>query len=342
MKKSILFSVLAAVSLYAANLPEYEVRPNVSGVHFDSGISLEEGFTYGVDLAKRINDKYMINLSYKREPFDYENNMGTTHVDMYMLNAEYYFYEKENIQSYLTAGLSYVDIDREVGNTNDMTGFNYGIGAKYLINEDAGLFVEVRHLTTFKDDENQLVYSAGVLIPFGYKAAPEPKAPEVKEELVFAKKEAPEVKAAPVFPTDSDKDGVFDEQDKCPNTDLKFEVDEEGCTINYTLNVNFEYDKAELTPESIKLIEEFRVFMDEPKKISVELQGHTDSRGSEKYNQALSERRAKAVYDKLIELGVPKERLSYVGYGESRPLVVENNLEENYAKNRRVEAVVLK
>ena len=340
MKKLMILATLGLVSLYGAKIPEYEIRPNVSGVVFENNHSLDNGYTYGVDFAKRINDKYMANFSFKRKIFDYENNLGSTFVNIFALNAEYYYYEKDNIQSYITAGLSYLDINNEIVGTDDMLGINYGIGAKYLINDDAGLFAEIKHLTTFDENENQFIYTVGLLIPFGYKASPLPVVPAVDEDLVFSKKVEPT--EVSLFPNDDDRDGVTNDRDKCPDSDLRYEVDEDGCTISYTLHVNFEFDSSVLTESSMNIIKEFSIFMDEPKKLNIEIQGHTDSRGSDKYNQKLSERRAKAVYDGLISAGITQDRLQYVGYGETQLLIIENDLAENFAKNRRVQAVILK
>jgi OOP family OmpA-OmpF porin len=324
--------------LDAAKLPEYEIRPNVSSVSFENSLGLRSGYTYGADFAKKINKDFMANFSFKRRVLDYQTGVNaSTFTNIYGLNAEYYYFEEGDMQSYLTAGLSYVNPQDKYLDVDNMFGINYGVGIKYLINEDAGLFAEIKHLTTFDDDENQLVSSVGVLIPFGYEKEKEPAKPVIaapeKEEII--------PKDEFVF-LDDDKDGVVNEMDKCPNTDPKYEVNEEGCKIHYTLLVNFEYDSAKLTKDSYKVIEEFALFMDEPKKLNAEIQGHTDSRGSDEYNQDLSERRAKSVYNALINYGISKDRLKYVGFGEKQPLVEEDGTESTYFQNRRVEAVILK
>jgi len=72
----------------------------------------------------------------------------------------------------------------------------------------------------------------------------------------------------------------------------------------------------------------------------VRIAGHTDSRGSDEYNQRLSEARAKSVYEYLISQGISADRLSYIGYGESRPIDT-NDTEEGRQNNRRVELEIL-
>ncbi|NIQ98388.1 MAG: OmpA family protein, partial [Desulfuromonadales bacterium] len=68
-------------------------------------------------------------------------------------------------------------------------------------------------------------------------------------------------------------------------------------------------------------------------------QGHCDERGSDSYNLALGEKRARAAHDYLVSLGISPERLSIISYGEERPLV-QQSTENAWAKNRRAEFVV--
>lgn len=75
--------------------------------------------------------------------------------------------------------------------------------------------------------------------------------------------------------------------------------------------------------------------------LAIEIQGHTDNIGEDKMNEKLSENRAKAVYDFLIKNGISAKRLSYKGYGETKPNF-DNNTEEGRQKNRRTEFIVTK
>lgn len=73
---------------------------------------------------------------------------------------------------------------------------------------------------------------------------------------------------------------------------------------------------------------------------NIEIGGHTDSQGTAESNQQLSENRAKAVFDYLVEKGIATERLTYKGYGETKPKMT-NDTEEGRLENRRVECVIL-
>ncbi len=158
-------------------------------------------------------------------------------------------------------------------------------------------------------------------------------------------------------PIDSDGDGVCDGLDKCPNTPAGAKVDASGCPVSeaqqhetellqtgvITLHdINFETAKANILPDSRPHLDAVGEVLSKYPQLKIEIGGHTDSRGSDAYNLALSRRRAAAVRTYLLQ-HFPKVKASQLtakGYGESKPLVA-NDSPENMAKNRRVEFVVL-
>ena len=105
-------------------------------------------------------------------------------------------------------------------------------------------------------------------------------------------------------------------------------------------NIFFEFDKAELLPESRQELDKLGDILFDYPHMVIQISGHTDNIGSSDYNAKLSESRAKAVVDYLIEKGTNKNRLSYQGYGDTRPLAT-NATPEGRAKNRRVEFLIL-
>lgn len=104
--------------------------------------------------------------------------------------------------------------------------------------------------------------------------------------------------------------------------------------------VNFDYDKAVIRADAKPILDEAASTLKEEGTINISAQGHTDSRGSDKYNQNLSERRAQAVKDYLVKAGVPANRIDVVGKGESAP-VATNDTDGGRAENRRVELLIL-
>ncbi len=142
---------------------------------------------------------------------------------------------------------------------------------------------------------------------------------------------------------DSDGDGVVDRLDQCPDTPAGDRVDAQGCSLPGTLvlkGVHFDFAKANLRADARASLAETVALLRRYPGMKVEIAGHTDSRGSDERNQELSERRAQAVMDHLIGEGIPAERLSARGYGESEP-VADNRAHAGRALNRRVELRIL-
>jgi outer membrane protein OmpA-like peptidoglycan-associated protein len=101
-------------------------------------------------------------------------------------------------------------------------------------------------------------------------------------------------------------------------------------------NIFFDTDKYDLKPESMTELVRLTDLLNKNPGLSIELSGHTDNVGTDAYNQKLSENRARAVYDYLVANGITSGRLSYAGYGLTRP-VDTNDTEEGRANNRRTE-----
>jgi len=143
---------------------------------------------------------------------------------------------------------------------------------------------------------------------------------------------------------DSDGDGVIDDLDLCPGTLNAIQVDATGCPpkeINITLEIEFDTGKADIRPQYTKEIDRFVEFLKENPDLIATIEGHTDSVGSAQDNLSLSQKRSKNVVDLLVRLGIDRERLKAVGYGESRPIVKEVT-SGNRQKNRRIVVVVTK
>jgi len=104
-------------------------------------------------------------------------------------------------------------------------------------------------------------------------------------------------------------------------------------------NIFFDYDKATLLQQSYNELHTLLGILQSHPTMKIEICGHTDGHGSIDYNQRLSENRARAVVDYLVSHGIDVRRLSFKGYGKSRPIDT-NTTEEGRAKNRRVEFVV--
>lgn len=112
--------------------------------------------------------------------------------------------------------------------------------------------------------------------------------------------------------------------------------------VKITLNnIFFDFDKSDLKEESFPELKRLAVLMKEKATMQVEIAGHTDLVGTEEYNMALSERRARAVAKYIIDQGIAKERVQVAFFGESKP-IDPSRTKEAFAKNRRVEFKIVK
>ena len=105
-------------------------------------------------------------------------------------------------------------------------------------------------------------------------------------------------------------------------------------------NIFFDYNKSDLRDESYPELNRVVKLLFENPNININIQGHTDNIGDAKYNQTLSENRAKAVADYIISKNVGKDRITFQGYGSEKPLT-SNDTEEGRQLNRRVEFIIL-
>jgi OOP family OmpA-OmpF porin len=162
-------------------------------------------------------------------------------------------------------------------------------------------------------------------------------APEVVPEAEPMPAPPPEKTCADM---DDDGDGVNNCNDKCPDSAAGQAIGPDGCPVPLTIDlkgVNFDFDKSTLRPDAVAILDEAVSILTKYPQLHVLVAGHTDSVGTEVYNQGLSERRAKAVYDYLTGHGVDAGRLvGPQGFGESKPIDT-NDTKEGRARNRRTE-----
>lgn len=160
---------------------------------------------------------------------------------------------------------------------------------------------------------------------------------------------------------DEDGDGVFDRRDLCPHTPPGTPVGHNGCPLpqyppavkaapppaapqpeevitlrDTSGKVLFDFNKSNLTPEALSQLQALLPKLKGDDVTAIKVVGHTDSVGSDAYNQKLSERRAASVVTYLQSQQVPAAKLSSEGKGESEP-VADNGTDEGRAQNRRVE-----
>ncbi|MCP1366895.1 OmpA family protein, partial [Halomonas sp. BBD48] len=125
-------------------------------------------------------------------------------------------------------------------------------------------------------------------------------------------------------------------RERLQGTGIGVERQGDNIVLNMPSSVTFGFDSSEITPEARQALNDAAAVMQQYPETRITIAGHTDSSGSDAYNQQLSERRAQSVGNYLMQNGVAAQRLTMVGYGESQP-VASNANEQGRAQNRRVE-----
>ncbi len=120
-----------------------------------------------------------------------------------------------------------------------------------------------------------------------------------------------------------------------PAEEMKKELDAKG---HVALYINFDFDKADIKPESQPIIEQIVKLLKNNPSLNLTVEGHTDNIGTPSYNKQLSEARAKSVVAALTSQGIETQRLRAAGYGQEKP-IADNTTDPGRAQNRRVELV---
>ncbi|MCS4236745.1 OmpA family protein [Stenotrophomonas rhizophila] len=303
-------------------------------------------------LGKFISPNWSLDgeLNYQNPNFDANQDLNWSQYGVSLDLRRHFISEGRGWNPYLLMGLGYQKSEEEYGSLNlngprerkdGNLGAKVGVGLQTTFEKRVAVRAEVAYRADFDDqsvsapDESwfgDVLASVGVVIPLG----PAPTAAVV----------AP----APVAPScadlDDDGDGVNNCDDKCPDSQPGQTIGPDGCPVPVSIDlkgVNFDFDKATLRPDAVAILSEATEILKRYPDLRVEVAGHTDSKGTDAYNQKLSERRATTVYDYLTKNGVSASRLvGPIGYGESRPIAPNTNPDgsdnpEGRAKNRRTE-----
>lgn len=358
MKAWVLAGMMTALALWGAfpadaqagnRAKAFSLTPMVGGYVFEGDQNLDNDETYGLALGYSFSSRWESEAVLNFTDTGAETGGGgDVEVYVYHLDALCHFVPEGPAVPYLALGLGGISFDGGGDENDDDFIVDYGLGLKYFFAEDFALRGDVRHVIAFEDPDHNLIYTLGLTWQLGGAKAPVPTERERDSDgdgVPDRRDQCPDTpKGVPVdrngCPLDSDEDGVPDYRDKCPNTRKGEFVDEEGCTLKLTLHINFDLDKAEIKPEFKPDLERAARFIKKYEDVPyILIEGHTDWLGEEDYNQKLSERRAAAVRQYLIEnYPIDPKRLVTRGYGESRP-AADNSTSEGRYQNRRVEII---
>ena len=353
MKKNLLCCALLAAAAMAqsAAAQDFDDRWYVSGgagLNFqDETRETADSLYYTIGLGKFISPNWSIDgeINYQNPNFNGRellfSQYGAT------LDARYHFIQEgRSWNPYLRFGVGAQKSEEEFdafpspaspGQRED-TNLTAQLGIGVQGNWDRySLRGEIAHRSSFDDNSvvaptsdnfSDLLAGLTVLVKLGNLAAPVEPTPE------------PVVPQQTCADLDDDGDGINNCDDKCPNSAAGQAIGPDGCPVQLTIDlkgVNFDFDKDTLRPDAEAILAEAVSILAKYPQLKVEVAGHTDSVGSEQYNQGLSERRARTVYNYLTNNGIDASRLvGPNGFGESRPLDT-NDTAEGRARNRRTE-----
>jgi len=321
------------------------LNPSMGYYFFDEDESnnAEDGFLYGLSIGYQINNNFALELNYsgvESEVDDTALDMDGEHqlqgndvtVELLRLDGIFNLDLSSPWSPYLAVGYARLEQDpafNQDGEEEDM--MDLGLGIKQSITPALSWKADARAYHNFDNEDTDYGVLVGISYLFGATPPPPP---------VILKPKAQPVSVDPCS-LDDDQDGVDNCTDKCSGTPLGSRIEITGCRIlevpkDIRLEIRFDFDKAQVKSEYFSEIERVVEFMQKYPSTATEIQGHTDSMGGEDYNLDLSQQRANAVLDVLVnEFGLNSSRLQAVGYGESQP-IADNDTREGRQLNRRV------
>ncbi len=372
LKSSIVLSALALTGMVAVHAEDFDNRwyftAGLAAVNNDDDRETDAGSLLGmIGIGRYINSRASIDVFVDRTTRQFEHELhgsGNFANTVLGLSARWYFMEPDSWQPYITAGVGADYHDATAAESDFGAMFQAGIGLQEALTDNVRFRTELVYRYDFdsdtyksyspvinKDHFGDWILGVGLTVALGDSgSAPDSRKPDSK----------PTAPATPATPSDchskdTDHDGVNDCDDKCPNTSAGAIVGPDGCPQKVVIDlrgVNFKFDRPktgeknigpalkEPTSESLSILDQAVDTLKRYPNIHVEVDGHTDSVGSDEYNQKLSERRAKIVYEYLTAHGIASDRLDGPkGFGESKPIDT-NSTKEGRQRNRRTELQV--
>jgi len=323
----------------------FEVSPFVGYNIFENDQNLKDRPIYGGRLGYNFTKHFGIEgvMEFINTRVDDKPKTGakegqfrspTSDVDLtfYHLDALYHFMPDGNFNPYVVAGIGGAHYSPDISN-GDMTALNFGVGAKVWMADNIALRVDLRdNIATevFQESYHNVNATVGLVVALGGKTKPAPvqvvqSVPKPAEKIVIVVAEEP-------VPKVEEKIKVLAAEPKV----------EEKIIILAFEDVHFDFDQATLNQEAKEILKNSVRILKENPKANVRVAGYTSASGSEEYNQTLSEKRAKAVELYLIEEGiVSPQRLSTIGYGQTRPAEFEAAPKDIYSNAAKANMRVL-
>jgi OOP family OmpA-OmpF porin len=306
----------------------FSVTPYVGGYLFDKDQKLSNNPVYGSRLGYNYTKYFGVEASGEYIATNYDLTVSgsrSTNVGNYRLDGIFNLIPDSRLVPFVFAGFGGQSIDypKDVPNRT-ASAIDYGAGLKFFFTDQLALRADVRQIYIFDNSMKDIEYTLGLSFYFGgpepapaakYEPTPEPMA---KEKVVILASE-PKVEEKVMVAAAEPKIII-----------LAFE------------DVHFDFDKSTLKPEAQEILKRNIQLLKDNPKAKVRIAGYTSASGTYDYNQKLSERRANAVQEYLINEGlITPDRLSTIGYGKTDPAMYEAAPKELYSKAAKANMRVL-
>ena len=309
---------------------------------FDDGSELGLDRLKGLAIGYRFHGPLALELVLQNaDPDSDDATSGDVDIDSWRLNTRYHFDtdmlgEERKLQPFMTLGLGRVNYDFITAPDIKETQFSFGAGLKWNWTPQASLRSDITAVYGNREDSINTIFSVGVQYVFkskGWHSVAAVKPTSSQPSVVAAPVEVPT--AAPV---EEPAVASVEEPAVAPETPVR--APDPDLVASVRLNVLFDFNSYAARTEHAAEIQKVAQFMGVYPETSVTMEGHTDSIGSEAYNQVLSEQRARTIADMLIEqFGIAASRVNARGFGELEPIDT-NSTESGRQHNRRVTAEV--
>lgn len=321
----------------------FEISPFAGYNFFQNRQNLKDDFLFGGRFGYNFTKNFGVEIvgAYIRSGVDdkavpwtkegqFTSPIDDVDIIFYHLDLLYHFMPEKKFNPFIAAGYGFANYDPKI-NTRDMAFVSLGLGAKYWLSDNFALRLDLRDNIVFDEAIHNLNATLGIVFAFGGKKKPAPVAVAKYEPKPEQKVREPIVILA--------SEPKLEEKIVVVASDPKLE---KGEIVLAFEDIHFDFDKATLTKKAqASLKRSIQLLKDNP-KAKIRIAGYTSAMGTEEYNQKLSERRAKAVYDYIVTEGlIPAERLTRIGYGQRRPAMYEPIPENIYSPEARANMRVL-
>jgi OOP family OmpA-OmpF porin len=300
------------------------------GYNFTRHFGIEGAGEY---IWSRVDDKALTG----GEEGQYRSPMDNVNLTFYHIDAVYHFMPDSKFTPFVLVGFGGAHYDPSIS-TKDMAAFNVGVGAKYSLTDNIALRLDLKdYMVTeiMQETYHNFGVTLGITFAFGGKAKPAP-APVAKYEPIAESKPEPMAEAKV-----EEKVVIMAAEPKVEEKVMVAAAEPKIIILAFE-DIHFDFDKSTLKPEAQTILKRNIQLLKDNPNAKVRIAGYTSASGTEAYNQKLSERRAKAVQEYLINEGlISSDRLSTIGYGETNPAMYEAAPKELYSKAAKANMRVL-